>query len=71
MGEEAPGRGVGSVGGDRHVLFDRQDVTRWESSTVDPVQVLTAPRNRLDLRDNAELKRIDAPKWMGDIVEQV
>ncbi len=65
-------RGTGLVA-DEYVyeaVFERPEVAGWTPSTVDPVQVLTAsPRNRLDLRDNGELKRIDPPGWMAEVSE--
>ena len=49
-------------------VFERQEVTGWSPATVDPAQVLLASeKNRLDLRDTGELKRIDPPGWMAEL----
>jgi hypothetical protein len=52
-------------------VFERSEVSAWVPATVDPVRVLKeSPTNRLDLRDNGELKRIDPPGWGAELSAQ-
>jgi hypothetical protein len=64
-------RGTGMIA-DEYVyeaVFDRESVARWDPASVEPVRILAAPSNRLDLRDNGKLKRIEAPKWMEGVLD--